>query len=44
MKSIFKAIYNNQEIRVENSWFGGEKLFVNNELQDETVNYNTPKK
>ena len=42
MKSIFKAIYNNQEIRVENSWFGGEKLFVNNELQDETVNYYTP--
>lgn len=42
MKSIFKALYNNQEIRVENSWFGGEKLFVNNELQDETVNYYTP--
>ena len=42
MRSILKAIYNNQEIRVENSWFGGEKLFVNNELQDETVNYYTP--
>ena len=38
----FKTLYNNQEIRVENSWFGGEKLFVNNELQDETVNYYTP--
>lgn len=42
MKSIFKAIYNSQEIRIENSWFGGEKLFVNGELQDETINFWTP--
>ena len=28
MKSIFKAIYNNQEIRVENSWFGGENYLL----------------
>lgn len=34
MKSIFKAIYGNNKIRVENTWFGGEKLYVNEELQD----------
>ena len=25
-----------------NSWFGGEKLFVNNELQDEQLSFITP--
>lgn len=42
MKTVFKALYNNQEIRVENTWFNGEKLYVNNELQDETINLFPP--
>lgn len=38
MKSIWKAIYGNNEIRVENSWFSGEALYVNSQLQDKTLN------
>ncbi|SPW26642.1 Uncharacterised protein [Elizabethkingia anophelis] len=32
MKSIWKAIYGNSEIRIENTWFNGEKLYVNDVL------------
>ena len=39
MKSIWIAKYEDTEIRVENSWFKGEKLFVNNELQDDRLNF-----
>ncbi|MDC8024997.1 hypothetical protein NBY09_02220 [Elizabethkingia anophelis] len=39
MKSIWKAIYGNSEIRIENTWFNGEKLYVNDVLQDEQINW-----
>ena len=35
MKSIWTTTYENQEIRIENTWFSGERLFVNGVLQDE---------
>jgi hypothetical protein len=44
MKSEWIAIYEGSEIKVTNSWFTGEKLFVNNELQDEQLNFITPSK
>lgn len=34
MKSEWIATYENFEIKVVNTWFNGEMLFVNNELQD----------
>lgn len=42
MKSIWEATYENNVIRIENNWFSGEKLFVNNQLQDFQVNYFNP--
>ena len=39
MKSIWEATVGNDVIRIENNWFSGEKLFVNNQLQDFQVNY-----
>ena len=39
MKSIWIATYEGNEIRIENSWFRGEKLFVNNKLQDERISF-----
>lgn len=44
MKSEWTIKYDDNEIKVTNSWFGGEKLFVNNELQDEQLNFITPSK
>ena len=41
MKSEWIADYENV-IKVTNSWFSGEKLFVNNELQDEQLSFITP--
>lgn len=38
MKSIWVAQYQNNEIRIENSWFKGERLFVNDKLQDNQIN------
>lgn len=35
MQSEWIGSYENSEIKVVNTWFDGEKLFVNNELQDE---------
>ncbi|HSQ46857.1 MAG TPA: hypothetical protein VLM44_08075 [Lutibacter sp.] len=35
MKSEWIAKYENSEIRVVNTWLNGEKLLVNNEIQDE---------
>ena len=35
MKTEWIVKYENSEIRVVNTWFNGEMLFVNNELQDE---------
>ena len=34
MKSIWKAKYENNEIKIENTWLGGERLYVNGILQD----------
>lgn len=38
---IWQATYNNHLIRVEGSWFTGERLFVDGELQDEQIGYLT---
>jgi hypothetical protein len=35
MKSIWTTNYENNEIKVENTWFNGERLYVNGILQDE---------
>ncbi|SDX48442.1 hypothetical protein SAMN05444411_10632 [Lutibacter oricola] len=35
MKSTWLATYENVEIKVMNSWFHGEKMLVNGEVQDE---------
>lgn len=42
MKSEWIANYEGNEIKVTNSWSSGERLFVNNELQDEQLNFITP--
>jgi hypothetical protein len=42
MKSEWIANYEGNEIKITNSWFHGERLYVNNELQDEQINYITP--
>ena len=41
MKSIWTANYDGNEIRIENSWFKGECLFVNGKLQDERISFLT---
>lgn len=35
MKSTWTARYENNDIKIINTWFSGEKLFVNDILQDE---------
>jgi hypothetical protein len=42
MKSEWITKYNDNEIKVTNSWFKGEKLYVNNKLQDEQLSFITP--
>nr|WP_314864355.1 hypothetical protein [uncultured Flavobacterium sp.] len=42
MKSEWITNYDENEIKVTNSWFNGEKLYVNNEIQDEQLNFITP--
>lgn len=37
MKSIWTTKYENNEIKVENTWFNGERLYVNGILQDEKI-------
>ena len=32
--SIWNVKYNGHDIRVENSWLSGERLFIDDELQD----------
>ncbi len=39
MKSIWKVNYQNNEIEVVNTWFNGEKLYVNKQLQDEKLSF-----
>ena len=41
MKTIWIANYEANEIRIENSWFRGEKLWVNNKLQDEKLSFSS---
>lgn len=36
MKTIWTATYENNRITIENTWFNGERLYVNDELQDDT--------
>ena len=36
MKSIWTTNYENNEIKIENTWFNGEYLYVNDILQDKT--------
>ncbi|MFV8354523.1 hypothetical protein ACNQGB_00985 [Flavobacterium sp. XS1P32] len=42
MKSEWIAKYEETEIKITNNWFSGEKLYVNNELQDEQLSFITP--
>jgi hypothetical protein len=42
MKSEWIANYEETEIKITNNWLSGEKLYVNNELQDEQLNFITP--
>jgi hypothetical protein len=37
MKKTFEVMYNGHHIQVENSWFTGEKLYVDGKLQDENL-------
>lgn len=37
MKKVFETIYDGHRIRVENRWLTGEKLYVDEELQDENL-------
>ncbi|WP_456276659.1 hypothetical protein [Bacillus sp. AK128] len=39
MKKTFEVTYEGHHILVENTWFHGERLFVNGELQDETLGF-----
>ncbi|WP_026898996.1 hypothetical protein [Daejeonella oryzae] len=39
MKKIWIGTFENSEIKIENTWFNGERLFVNNVLQDETYGF-----
>ena len=34
MKSIWTANYENNTIKIINTWFDGEQLYANNDLQD----------
>ena len=42
MKSEWNTKYEETEIKIINSWFRGEKLYINNQLQDEQLNFITP--
>ena len=35
----WEATYKGHQIRVTNGWIGGEKLYVDNELQDERIGF-----
>ncbi len=37
MKTIWTTTYENNKITVENTWFSGERLFINDVLQDDTI-------
>lgn len=42
MKSIWEATLEGNVIRIENNWFSGERLYVNDKLQDYQINYFSP--
>ncbi len=42
MKSEWIANYDDNLITITNNWFSGEKLFINDTLQDEQLNFITP--
>ena len=42
MKSEWIVNFEGNEIKITNNWTSGEKLFVNNEMQDEQLNFFTP--
>lgn len=37
MKKTFEVTQDGQHIKVENTWFNGERLYVDGELQDENL-------
>lgn len=37
MEKMFEAEYEGNYIKVRNTWFNGEQLYVNDELQDENL-------
>ncbi|WP_198171391.1 hypothetical protein [Mucilaginibacter aquatilis] len=37
--SAWTTLYDGHKITVENSWFGGERLWVNGTLQDEQLGF-----
>lgn len=37
MKKVFEVTYKGHHIQVINTWFSGEKLFVDGQLQDENL-------
>jgi hypothetical protein len=39
MRSEWIANYEGNEIKITNSWITGEKLFVNNEIQDDRLSF-----
>lgn len=39
MMKAWEIDYKGHKVRIENTWFGGEKLFVDGELQDEQVGF-----
>lgn len=42
MKSIWEGTLEGNVIRIENNWFSGERLYVNDQLQDYQINYFSP--
>ena len=34
---VFEVMYKGHRIKVENRWFGGEKLYIDGQLQDENM-------
>ena len=37
LKKTFEVWHKNHHIRVENGWFSGEKLYIDDQLQDENI-------
>ena len=37
LKKTFEVIHKDHHIRVENGWFSGEKLYIDDELQDQNI-------